>query len=77
METVSRKIGNSIGTIFPKDISPEEGIKFDIYKVGEAYILKPKKTNIFSNDDWTDFRDSLTQEDMDWDLMNPEGREEL
>ncbi len=30
METVARKIGNSVGTIFPKDISPKVGELFTI-----------------------------------------------
>ncbi len=47
METVVRKIGNSVGTIFPKSISPQVGEKFTILKVGEAYILKPKREDIF------------------------------
>ena len=46
METVARKIGNSVGAIFPKDISPKVGEAFTILKVGEAYILKPKKEDI-------------------------------
>lgn len=43
METIARKIGNSVGAIFPKDISPEVGEAFTIFKVGDTYILKPKK----------------------------------
>ena len=34
METVARKIGNSVGAIFPKAISPEVGEIFTILKVG-------------------------------------------
>ncbi|EAC3871413.1 antitoxin MazE, partial [Listeria monocytogenes] len=41
METVVRKIGNSVGTIFPKDISPKVGETFTILKVGDTYVLKP------------------------------------
>lgn len=40
METVARKIGNSVGVIFPKGISPE---------VGEAYRLKSKKEEMFKH----------------------------
>ena len=47
METIARKIGNSVGAIFPKDISPEVGEAFTIFKVGDTYILKPKKEDIF------------------------------
>lgn len=76
METVARKIGNSVGAIFPKDISPEVGEKFTILKVGEAYILKPKKSDIFKDsEDWKGFRDSITEEDLEWDSMNLEGKE--
>lgn len=76
METKARKIGNSVGAIFPKDISPEVGDTFTITKIGEAYILKPKKEDIFKNaEDWTGFRDSITQEDSEWDIMVSEGDE--
>lgn len=76
METVARKIGNSVGAIFPKDISPEVGDTFTITKVGEAYILKPKKEDIFKDaKDWAGFRDSLVQEDTEWDIMMSEGDE--
>lgn len=73
METVARKIGNSVGAIFPKDISPEIGETFTILKVGEAYILKPKKEDIFKNEeDWIGFRNSVTQEDAEWDTIKLE-----
>ena len=76
METVARKIGNSVGTIFPKDISPEVGETFTISKVGDAYILKPKKEDIFKHaDDWVGFRESVTDEDAEWDIMSSQGDE--
>ncbi|MBO1308129.1 antitoxin MazE [Enterococcus sp. 669A] len=76
METVARKIGNSVGAIFPKDISPEVGETFTIVKVGDTYILKPKKADIFANaEDWEGFRDSVTSEDTEWDTMRSEGEE--
>lgn len=76
METKARKIGNSVGAIFPKEISPEVGETFTILKVGEAYILKPKKEDIFANDkDWEGFRDSISQEDIEWDTMKNVGKE--
>lgn len=76
METIARKIGNSVGAIFPKDISPEVGEAFTILKIGDAYVLKPKKTDIFKNDsDWEGFRDSVSLEDIEWDSMKLEGKE--
>ena len=76
METVVRKIGNSVGTIFPKDISPKVGETFTILKVGDTYILKPKKEDIFKNEkDWEGFRESVTSEDSEWDSMKHEGKE--
>ena len=76
METVVRKRGNSVGTIFPKSISPQVGEKFTILKVGEAYILKPKREDIFKNaEDWVGFRKALTNEDKEWDEMKLEGEE--
>ena len=76
METVARKIGNSVGTIFPKDISPKVGEIFTILKVGEAYILKPKKEDIFKNEKaWEGFRESITAEESEWESMKLEGEE--
>lgn len=73
METVARKIGNSVDVIFPKDISPEVGDRFTIVKAGDSYILKPKKTDIFEIvEDWEGFRDSVTLEDTEWDRMRAE-----
>lgn len=76
METVARKIGNSVGAIFPKDISPEVGETFTILKIGEAYILKPKKEDIFKDEEnWKGFRDSISRDDFEWDAMKDVGRE--
>ena len=76
METVVRKIGNSVGTIFTKDISPKVGETFTILKVGDTYVLKPKKEDIFKNEkDWEGFRESVTSEDSEWDSMKLEGKE--
>lgn len=59
METVVRKIGNSVGAIFSKDISPAVGETYTIVKVGDAYVLKPKRENIFKDaSKWEGFRDS-------------------
>jgi len=76
MEIIARKIGNSVGAIFPKDISPKVGETFTILKIGEAYILKPKKEDIFKNvENWEGFRSSVTEEDTEWDTMRLEGEE--
>ena len=50
-----------MGAIFPKEISPEVGESFTIFEVGEAYILKPKKEDIFKDKKaWERFRESMT-----------------
>lgn len=62
IETTVRKIGNSVGVIFPKDISPEVGKIYTIIKIGETYVLKPKKEDIFkSSEAWEGFRDPITK----------------
>ena len=47
METTIRKIGNSVGAIFSKDISPEVGKIYTIIKIGETYVLKAQKRRYF------------------------------
>ncbi|EPM6858976.1 antitoxin MazE [Enterococcus faecalis] len=71
MEVVkTRKIGESIGIIFPMNILPEVGEIFSIYKLGDTYILKPIKDDIFKNDeDWVGFRESIEKSDLEWDLL--------
>lgn len=76
METVTRKIGNSVGATFPKEISPEAGQTFTILKIGDSYVMKPKKENIFEDaDQWDGFRNSVEQEDVEWDEASLEGKE--
>lgn len=76
METTTLKIENSVGVVFPKEIAPAIGKTYTILQVGEAYILKPKKENIFKDKKaWTGFRESITQEDKEWESMSTKGRE--
>jgi antitoxin ChpS len=76
MEIKTRKIGNSIGAIFPKDISLEAGKTYTIIKVEDAYIMKPKKEDIFKDSArWTGFRASISSEDAEWDQLSSEGKE--
>lgn len=76
MEIKARKIGNSIGAIFPKDISPKVGETFTIIKVDDTFILKPKKEDIFADPrNWIGFRESVSKEDEEWDNMKSEGEE--
>ena len=76
MEIKARKIGNSIGIIFSKDIAPEVGEPFSISKVENTYILRPKKVNIFESvEDWAGFRSSVTSEDIEWDSPIIDGKE--
>ncbi|MGX7197907.1 antitoxin MazE [Enterococcus olivae] len=77
MELKAEKIGHSVGILFPKDSSPKVGDSFIVSKIGEAYLLKPKKENIFQNDeDWHGFKESLIEKDMEWDTMRVEGAEQ-
>lgn len=76
MEATTLKIGNSVGVVFPKEIAPVSGKTYTILQVGEIYILKPKKENIFEDKKaWAGFRESITQEDKEWEFMNTKGSE--
>ena len=76
MKITTRKIGNSVGTIFPKEIAPKVGEEYNIYKVEDTYILKPNHKDIFVNkDQWTGFSADLSDESLDWDTMKSEGNE--
>jgi virulence-associated protein VagC len=61
---------------FPKDISLEAGKTYTIIKVEDAYIMKPKKEDIFKDSArWTGFRASISSEDAEWDQLSSEGKE--
>lgn len=46
MEVAAKRIGNSVGVVFPAAIAPKTGQVFTIVKVEDAYILKPKRADI-------------------------------
>ena len=76
MKITTRKIGNVAGIIFPKEIAPNIGEEYNIYKVEDTYILKPKQEDIFADkDQWTGFSADLSDESLEWDTMKPEGDE--
>ena len=73
MKITTRKIGNAVGIIFPKEIAPNVE---EEYKVEDTYILKPKQEDIFADkDQWTGFSADLSDESLDWDTMKSEGDE--
>ena len=39
MKITTRKIGNAAGIIFPKEIAPNVGEEYNVYKVEDTYIL--------------------------------------
>jgi hypothetical protein len=60
MDVEVKKIGNSVGIIFPK--------KFTLRTFNNAYVLTPKIKDIYYNDDfWGDVRNEMTKEDVEWD----------
>ena len=76
MKITTRKIGNSVGTIFPKEIASKVGEEYSVYKVEDTYILKPKQEDIFADkEQWTGFSADLSDESLDWDTMKSEGNE--
>ena len=76
MKITTRKIGNTVGIIFPKEIAPNVGEEYSVYKVEDTYILKPKQEDIFvDKDQWTGFSADLSDESLDWDTMKSEGNE--
>lgn len=76
MKITTRKIGNAFGMIFPKEIAPEVGEEYSVYKVEDTQILKPNHKDIFADkDQWTGFSADLSDESLEWDTMKPEGDE--
>lgn len=68
METTIRKLGNSVGAIIPKELHAKVGEKYKILKIGDTFVLTPIRTDLFANEaDWQGFRDSITDEDREWD----------
>ncbi|WP_261810734.1 AbrB/MazE/SpoVT family DNA-binding domain-containing protein [Levilactobacillus humaensis] len=68
MKITMRKIGGSVGFIFPRELEPEVGQQFTVVKIGDALCLTPAKGDLFANtSDWVGFRESLLPEDKVWD----------
>ncbi|MFC6181535.1 AbrB/MazE/SpoVT family DNA-binding domain-containing protein [Lactiplantibacillus daowaiensis] len=71
METTIRKIGNSFGAIIPRELEPAAGDKYKIVKVGDTFVMTPIKNDLFANEsEWQGFRDSITDEDKQWDEVD-------
>ena len=76
MKITTRKIGQAVGIIFPKEIAPNVEEEYSVYKVEDTYILKPDHKDIFADkDQWAGFSADLSDESLDWDTMKPEGDE--
>ncbi|WP_048000737.1 Programmed cell death antitoxin MazE [Lactiplantibacillus herbarum] len=68
METTIRKIGNSVGAIIPSALKAEAGDKYKIVKIGDTFVMTPLRDNLFAKEsDWVGFRDSVSEEDREWD----------
>ncbi|RBR29049.1 hypothetical protein [Enterococcus cecorum] len=39
MKITTRKIGHAVGIIFPKEIAPNVGEEYSVYKVEDTYIV--------------------------------------
>ncbi|MDT2757871.1 hypothetical protein P7G51_10815 [Enterococcus asini] len=70
MEVKVKKIGNSVGIIFPKVARMQAGEEFTLRMSKSGYILTPKIKDIYHTDEfWGDVRSELTAEDHAWDEM--------
>ena len=68
MDDEVKKIGNSVGIIFPKSIQMGVGDKFTLRTFNNAYVLTPKIAARYSSDGfWGDVRNEMTKEDVEWD----------
>ena len=71
MDVEVKKIGNSVGIIFPKKSHMSEGDKFTLRTFNNAYVLTPQIKDIYYNDDfWGDVRNEMTKEDVEWDQFD-------
>ncbi|KRO10872.1 hypothetical protein IV64_GL002563 [Lactiplantibacillus xiangfangensis] len=47
------------------------GDEYKIVKLGDTLVMTPLRNNLFDNEtDWTGFRDSVSQEDNEWDEID-------
>lgn len=71
MEIMMRKFGNPVGAIFPPKLNAVPGDEYKIVKLGDTLVMTPLRNNLFANEtDWTGFRDSVSQEDNEWDEID-------
>lgn len=68
MDDEVKKIGYSVGIIFPKSIQMRVGDKFTLRTFNNAYVLTPKTAARYSSDGFLgDVRNEMTTEDSEWD----------
>lgn len=52
MDVEVKKIGNSVGIIFPKKAQMNEGDKFTLRSFNKTYVLTPKINDIYYSDEF-------------------------
>lgn len=68
MDTIIRKVGNSLGIIIPDELNAKTGDQYKIIKIGDSIVLTLLHNNLFENEaEWKKFRDSISAEDYEWD----------
>ena len=68
METTVQRIGNSVGVIIPSALQLQAGEHYEVVKIADTIVLTPVKTDLFANPAaWSGFRESVSQEDNQWD----------
>ncbi len=71
MQIIIRKIGNSVGAIIPRKLAPKIGTHYKITKIGTSFVLTPIKSDIFAHPDaWIGFRNSISEDDKQWDKVD-------
>lgn len=68
MEVKIRQMGHDVGVVLPAALGLTVGDRYERHQMDDTLVLTPVHQELFANQaDWVGFRDSISQEDLEWD----------
>lgn len=70
MRATLQQIGNQVGLVIPKEFNLKVGQVVELTKMSQSLVLTPVEDGLFDDEsDWEGFRDSVSDEDDEWDQL--------